>query len=1536
MSGSDFEPSVPGSGEPVKPAVWSDGVAIIGMSARFPGAPDIQQFWKKLQAGESMLSTLSDVELRAAGVDEAALADPAYVRRGGKLEDAENFDAKFFGFSRREAEITDPQHRVFLEAAWEALEDSGYTGESDHIGVFAGVSINSYFFQLMSHPDVLQSAGGYQLMLSNDKDFMATRVAYKLNLRGPAVVVQTACSTSLAAVHLACQNILADECGMALAGGVCIPFPQGAGYPYIPGMILSPDGYCRPFDKDAKGTVPGRGAGVVVLKRYSRALKDGDSIYAVIRGSAWNNDGAQKIGYTAPGIDGQAAVIREAQRVAGVPASRIGYVETHGTATELGDPIEIAALSEVFAGGKPGSCVLGALKANLGHADVAAGVAGLIKATLAIRAGVIPPTPNFREPAPALGLDQGPFVVSSSAMTWPRAEQTSGPRGEEMSEPPEEARWAGVSSFGIGGTNVHVVLSGAPRQESTPGDRRARVFPISARTESALKRARERLETHLDANPAIDLAAVASTLQLGRRAFAHRFAVVASTVGELAAKLREPMKSDHSGQSLNSGILFLFPGQGQQFAGMAAGLYRADPAFRKVVDLGSGLIRDTFGIDLAGLIAATGPDDRANDKLTETRVAQPALFLVEYALATRWRSLGVEPAALLGHSLGELAAATVAGVFSFEDGLRLAAERGMLMGQTPKGAMLAVSLASEALAPYLGPGVWLAAENAPRMSVASGLPEAIGELERRLAKDRVAAIRLSSGHAFHTPLMADAAKAFREKVAAVSRKAPAIPWLSNVTGTWIEPNEAQSPQYWANQILSRVRFAKCIATLGESARLLLEVGPGDALIGMARQQMRKSVAVPSLGSVNRVKTDDVVMLEASARLWHAGVDLAWRNLHPFGKVRRVSLPAYPFEREKCYIGPADKADEPVPRKPASAAAQPLKRDDISSWFYVPSWQSTPPSALTSLPAADKVDHWLLLLDPSDLNPASLNPADLSPSGLGGTLAARLDRTGAAVISVSPSAEFTRTGRQFSINPQSRADYERLWREIAALGIHPTGLICFWTMRNAVESAFDSLVLLIQTASRARRRFSQIEIVTDGIEQVLDEKVDQVERAEVLGLMRVISVEFPGTKCRSIDIDPAAGTSAAIAEQILSEIRLQGNGLTIASRGATRWQKAWAPAPLPGNLSGPFKKGGQYLITGGIGGIGYVLARHLLRDYSACVVLTGRTELPPRGQWDLWLREHDAADPTAVRIRRIAELEQLEGRLQFIAADVTDRNAMSAVILRMRSHGRIDGVIHAAGLPGGGMIGGLDLSAAAAVLRPKVLGTRVLAGLLQGTDLDFLLLCSSISAVWPGPGQAAYAAANEFQNYFAGYCRTAYGLPAIAVGFDAWREVGMGADMSLPEGFEEIGQARNLTAMTPGEGVEVIERILGNWRGPRILTSTVGLEMLTRPLTPAVSETNIPAESSSEIDAIIEVWSDLLADKEIGPKDNFFDLGGHSLLGTMVLSRLRERLGVVLTLKSLFEAPTPETLAERIRFSLAQAAPTPVVAGVGEEREEFEI
>jgi phthiocerol/phenolphthiocerol synthesis type-I polyketide synthase E len=1524
---------------------WREGIAIVGMSARFPGCRSVDEYWSKLATGESLLSEAADEDMRAAGVDPDSADAAHFVRSGTRLEDAERFDAKFFDFSRREAEIMDPQQRIFLECAYEALEHAGISGEGERTGVFAGIGMNTYLLQLLGNPEVLAAAGGYQMMLGNDKDFLATRVAYKLNLRGPAVVVQTACSTSLAAVHLACQSLLAGECDSALAGGVSVMFPQLAGYPYVPGMILSPDGFCRPFDERARGTVPGKGAGLVVLKRLSDAEQAGDTIYAVIAGSAWNNDGSSKVGYTAPSVEGQVEVIRAAQWAAGVSADRIGYVEAHGTGTELGDPIEVAALAEAFGTRPKGAarCVLGSVKANMGHADVAAGVAGLIKAALAVYNGVIPPTPHFERANPALGIEQTPFLVSAERQVWPGG---------------EDVRWAGVSSFGIGGTNVHLCLRSVAEAEagSKPGPW---VFPLSAKTARALEVSCARLADFVEANAGLSLASAAFTLQSGRRTYPHRRAVVAGGREELIAALRKPAKGLPIEPGANSGasqVVFLFPGQGQQFAGMAEWLYRRDARFREQVDRGLALLSEA----MAEAILAAISDGGAADRAVGTSLAQPLLFLTEYALAMCWMELGVAPKALVGHSLGELTAAAVAGVFSFEDGLRLAVERGALMEACPEGAMLAVSLPVDAVGEYLTGDLWIAAENGPRLTVISGSPDAVKVAEERLAGARVATVRLKTDRAFHTPHMAEAATRFQAAVAAVERDAPRLPWLSNVTGTWITAEEATSPQYWGDQITSRVRFAENGAALAGGGRyFLLEVGPGDALTALVRQHDKKISGVSSLGGPNRRGDDLDAFLGAAAAIWERGMDIRWEKLPGFSDAqpRRIALPTYPFERERFWV---EATHAPGGMRQASAknggAAPELaaleKRSDVASWFYAPAWQRTPRAQLVLPRRSEPVTIWVVLVDDRE-----------EIGGFGCRLAEALELIGVRVLRLQPPVSQEGSRETAAVRRETaavtREMLDQFWKEHRdILEAGPVGLMNCWTLRGGVASPFESMLLVLQTAQAARVRFAQIEVIADELVEVNGEITEEPKRGLAEGIARIVSAEFTGVALRVIDpgvLDEAGQRRATTL--VLAEVgTVAPAGLTVAFRGQTRWQSAWQPVRLESVGSSRFRAGGTYVITGGMGGIGFVLARYLLEKYGAKVALVGRTVLPHRERWEEWLTEHGPTDRTSLRIQRAKELEALGGEFLMLSADVGARAAMDEVWEAVeRKFGPVHGVIHAAGLPGGARIAAQDMASAEEVLRPKAEGSQVLAAILTGAILtgkpiDFLLFCSSISSVVPVAGAAAYAAANAFQDRYATWCRQHLGLPAVAINFDAWQEVGMAAERAPVAGFEDLHEARLRTAMTSSEGLEVIERALMSGE-TRLLVSTIDFQAAIRAALSGMDAAR-PASAlslggdrngsgedgvaaSAETEAVLAIWREVLGAEKVGPADNFFELGGHSLLGTMVLARIRERFGVELTIRAIFEAPTPESLASRIREA-GPAEPEAQSVGAVGEREDFEF
>ncbi len=914
-------------------------IAIIGMSCRFPGADNSDEFWQNLREGVESISVFYDEELLASGVNSATLKRPNYVKAGTVLSNIELFDAAFFDFSPREAQITDPQHRLFLECAWESLETAGYALQNSDkvIGVYAGISMNSYLLNnLYPNPEALTD--GYSLMIGNEKDFLPTRVSYKLNLKGPSINVQTACSSSLVAVHLACQSLLNGESDIALAGGVSIRVPQKTGYLYQEGMINSPDGHCRAFDAKAKGTLGGNGVGIVVLKRLEDAIADGDCVHAIIKGSAINNDGALKIGYTAPGIEGQTAVISEAQAVAGIDAETISYIEAHGTGTELGDPIEIKALTKAFRATteRKGFCAIGSLKTNIGHTDAAAGVAGLIKTVLALKHRLLPPSLHFEQANPQIDFANSPFYVNSTLSEW---HSHGAPRR------------AGVSSFGIGGTNAHVILEETPALAlSYPSRRSRQLLVLSAKTKSALDTATANLAHYLAQHPDITLADVAYTLHCGRQSFKHRRMLVCQDIQQATTALRalDPECVFTAFQAIeNRPIVFMFSGQGAQYVNMADELYQTEPLFREEVDNCLDYLKAHLGVELDQILYPT-PEKiaEATQQIQQTANTQIALFVIEYALAKLWMSYGVHPEAMIGHSIGEYVAACLAEVFSLEDALSLVVARGQMMQSLPKGAMLAILLPESEVQPLLYNGLSLAAVNNPRRCVVSGLTEAVAALENQLTQQGVECRRLQTSHAFHSEMMAPIVADFTKRVKQVKLNAPKIPYVSNVTGTWITEAEATDPSYWATHLRQTVRFTEGLQrVLENSARILLEVGPGRTLSTLAKQhpdKVAEHTVLSSLRHPQDQQSDMAFLLNSLGQLWLVGAFVDWSGFYGNERRQRLPLPTYPFERQRYWIDPPGHHQvtqtEPLPN-PSQQEKPELpvdhSRQDLSKNYVAP-------------------------------------------------------------------------------------------------------------------------------------------------------------------------------------------------------------------------------------------------------------------------------------------------------------------------------------------------------------------------------------------------------------------------------------------------------------------------------------------------------------------------------------------------------------------------------------------------------------------------
>jgi phthiocerol/phenolphthiocerol synthesis type-I polyketide synthase E len=1519
-------------------------IAVIGMAGRFPGAPDVAAFWCNIRDGVESVTPFTDDELRARGVPAADLADPAYVKAGVHFDGMDRFDAGLFGYTPREAEQMDPQQRIFLECAWEALEHAGHAAPQVPVGVYAGDGPNLY---LTRH--LLPAAGAgalgniadlLGLMSGNSPGSLCTRVAYKLNLRGPAVAVQTACSTSLTAVHTACQALLGHDCDMALAGGVWLNLLQDGGYRHQAGAILSPDGHCRAFDARAGGTLIGSGAGIVVLKRLADALRDGDTVHAVIKGSAANNDGAMKVGYTAPSIAGQAEVIRAAHLIADVPADSIGYVEAHGTGTTLGDPIEMAALTQAFRHGtqRRGYCAVGSVKTNIGHLDAAAGVAGLIKTVLALKHRTLPPSLHFEQPNPQIDFASSPFYVNTAATPW--LPQGTAPRR------------AGVSAFGIGGTNVHVVLEEAPEPLApAAADETWQVLPVSARSATALAQGCERLAAHLQAHPGQALADVAHTLQTGRQAFAHRSAVAANTAGLAAQALAAAPAGIAPAQAPE--VVFLFPGGGTQHAHMGAALYRHSAFFRAQIDHCCELLQREAGFDLReDLFPAPGADAAADRRLYGMERAQPGLFIVEYALARWWMHCGVQPALMLGHSLGEYVAACLAGVFQLEDALRIVAARGRLMQTLAPGAMTAVPLPEAGLKPFLG-RCDIAAINGEQLCVLAGPLHAIEQAEAALREQGHLPRRLQVAIASHSSLVEPILAELERVVAAVPRQAPRLPFVSNVTGRPITAEEAVSPAYWARHLRGTVRFADGLReVLGTPGRVLLEVGPGETLAGLARQHPLAASAASGWASQAHPQQHarNAQHLAATvAGLWTAGVAIDWNAYAGERPRRRVPLPTYPFQRQSYWVPAPSRTGEP---QPGRAAAGPARgRLPQAEWLLVPGWTRsapvTPPAA--TAPARGSV---LVLAG----HAAAGAEAGGDTAHLHERLLCHLHAAGRSVVRVDRGSEFARRGeRHYEVRPAERGDLEQLLRSVEA-DLGPVSDIChLWSLDpagitppagEAIEHGFHSLLALAQAldavAPAQDPRRVAVTVVANQLEDVTGAEPLCPEKALLHGPGKVIAQELAHVACRVVDVvvPPAAAADAQerLVRQIAAEmddtaaappdVRDQREAQpkaqpVVACRGAHRWVRSFQPLRQQAPAAPRLRRQGTYLITGGLGGVGLVLARHLAQHWQARLVLLGRSALPPR---DAWPAAIAAAAPGTERLQAVLELEALGAEVLALQADVADAAlARAALGAARRRFGTLHGVIHSAGVAGGGVMAQRSRAAVDQVFAPKLQGTQHLMDALQDEPLDFLLLCSSLTAITGGFGQADYCAANGYLDAVAAQASRRGPWPVLSVNWDGWLEVGMARHLHRPSGV----------GIAPHEGGALLEALLSGPACAQVLVSTVDLArqfehmhsahaaslLLPEPVArrqrhPRPVLASAYAAPDGELEqGLADLWSDFLGIAPVGRTDNLFELGGDSLLAIQLMTKVRRTYGVELHPAAFFKTPTVAALAEMVESRL---------------------
>ncbi|CAG9001595.1 MAG: hypothetical protein CENE_03618 [Candidatus Celerinatantimonas neptuna] len=1346
-------------------------IAIIGLAGRYPGADDFKSFWKNLIDGQETISTFTEDELRASGIDEELIASPNYIPRRGILGNALHFDAQFFGFTPRDAELMDPQHRIFLECCWHAFEDAGYVPGSypGLVGVFGGTGTNWHLTEVQNHPDVSQYASGTSIVTNNDKDYVTTRVSYKLNLKGPSVNVQTACSTSMVAIVMGMRSLQCGESDLVIAGGSSIDTPERRGYEYMQGGMDSADGHCYAFDSRANGTVFSRGAGAVILKRLDDALRDGDHIYSVIKGGAINNDGDMRAGFTAPSIEGQIAVAKRAISDSGVDARDIHFVEAHGTATPLGDPIEFTSLTQAFNEftDEKQFCLLGSVKTNIGHTDIASGMASLIKTSMALKEHRLPASLNFSSPNPNIDFENSPFRMNTECT------ELNG-QGKPLH--------GLVNSFGVGGTNVCIIVEEPPAIEPSEETEGPWFFPLSAKSSDALEETRKHLLDYLEHSEDVNLADVAYTLQVGREQFNFNSCVIASDRDELLKKLsvRQIVKPSANQPTL----VFMFPGQGNQYINMGKPLYESYPVFQQYVDQCCEILKPVLGRDLREIIFQ-GEESSELDRINETQFTQPALFVVEYALAKLWLDWGIEPSVMIGHSVGEYVAACISGVFSLEDALKAVALRGKLVQELPEGDMLAVLLTEEEIQDYLRDSkVEIAAVNYPELCVVAGEQSEVEALQDKLEDEGIFCKHLDTSHAFHSYMMEPALVAYRNVVDSIELSEPEIPFVSTLTGDWITDEQAMDKEYWVQHVRKPVLFSHAVKTLleEEDDAVFLEVGPGRSLESAVKQHVQGTQQSKIQSSVPIAKEQEngvEHILNAFAQLWVNGVSVPWERAYKEQRRLRLSLPGYPFQRKEF------KLSEPKASKTASAnddlhlKALRRKKPDIGDWFYLPSWKKTTKTQYLKTTHTTNASCWMLFADDHQEIDQSLKT--------------KLINRGEPVIWVNRGDEYQADfdNFTFTINPDKREHYVSLFEAIKGYELTISHLVHLWNLTQvagdesglnvheykALQQAPFYQPLYLEQALVNANLMDDLHVVfaCNNTFSVAGERVYCPEKALLIGPSKVFYQEYPETQVHLVDVDLLVDESPEeIADHLIGEAMIATHGNTIVYRQGQRWEEDYQDVYLPAMKEiqpEAIKNDGIYLVTGGLGGLGVVITDYLSQISDATLILTYRSPLPEREQWQSWLCTHSVDDPISEKIACILRLESRGNSVHLAQLDACDIDGMTQLLT---SYDHIDGVFHAAGIAGGGIIPLKQDEECAAVVDPKVGGLLLIDELLAEKQPDFMMLFSSIAVVEGDEARIDYCAGNAFMDAFAHYRNQRRKGRTISLNFGAWGDVGMAA------------------------------------------------------------------------------------------------------------------------------------------------------------------
>ena len=1469
----------------------TEAIAVVGMGCRFPGgANNPESFWQLLRNG---VDAIAEVPMSRWDID--AFYDPnpetpnkMYARQGGFLDiGVDEFDADFFGIAPREAVNIDPQQRLLLEVSWEALENAGISPEQlagSKSGVFLGIN-NSDYTQLQISSDVTKNA---YFFTGGTFSVAAGRLAYFLGLQGPALAIDTACSSSLVGVHLSCQSLRAGECRLALAGGVNLMLSPQATNVLSQMRALAADGRCKTFDASADGYGRGEGCGVVVLKRLSDAVADGDNILALIRGTAVNHDGRSS-GLTVPNGLAQQAVIREALANGKVEPNQVSYVEVHGTGTALGDPIEVEALSAVLSTERSinQSLMLGSVKTNIGHLEAAAGIAGLIKVILAMQHREIPPSLHFDTPNRAVNWSEISAQVATKVTPWN-----------------QEQRFAGVSSFGMSGTNAHVVLEEASSvkiESQLTNKRPLHLLTLSAKSETALEKIVQNYVHFLNDSPEVSLENICFTSNTGRKHFPCRLALVADSFASLNQKLGGYQKPTIINSQQKSKVAFLFTGQGSQYVDMGRQLYDTQTTFRKTLEYCDEILRPYLD---ESLIAILYPDSAIkNPKLNQTAYTQPALFALEYSLAQLWLSWGIKPAVVMGHSVGEYVAACIAGVFSLEDGLKLIAQRGQLMQALPSGGEMAAVFSSEArvkAAIELTKGqVSIAAINGDKNTVISGEGTAVNSILQQLALEGITAQKLQVSHAFHSHLMKPMLEAFERVAAQINYSVPKIPVVSNLTGKLVEGKEIAQAAYWCRHILEPVRFASSMGSLQKQGyQVFLEIGASPVLLGMGRRCL-PDINATWLPSLRRGQSDWEQMLGSLAELYMQGAEVDWEGFDTDYSRQRLQLPTYPFERQSYWFQPLSKASD---------------EDNYKDALYEVEWEL---KANKKSVVVNKQYNWLIFAD---------------CNGIGLALATLLKESGQKCLLVYPGETYETYDKQkLQINPAKLVDYQRLLQEFTCEKI-----INLWSLdsNSAQKTTIDSLhidqhrncgslLYLVQALSLIHNVSSRLYLITQNAQPVEETNNFAISQAPVIGLGRVVAIEHPEIWGGMIDLP--LGDVVQTAKILFEELWLSEYEAEVAFRCEQRYVPRLIKSKNKNNnlkFSVPnITSDATYLITGGLGGLGIELTKWIVEQGAQHLVLVGRSS------------------PNQTVKKKLQKLQQQGVEIEVFSADVSQEQQVNKLLADISPAYPLRGIIHLAGVLDDGVIIKQDWERFAKVMHPKVAGAWNLHSQTQNLPLDFFILFSSVASLLGSPGQGNYAAANSFLDALAHY-RKLQGLAALSINWSPWSQTGMAA--SLGSLGEQRWATMGVKVIAPQQGLQILRKIFnqsftqvgiipvnwskffqhftGNSEGS-LLARMANNSQVKNQVKPTIEKAEIlhklqnTAVNQRKIVLIEEVKKEVATvlglelSRQIEPQIGFFDMGMDSLMALQLKNNLQVKLGCSLSSTLTFEYPNIEILSD---------------------------